>query len=246
MRLPRLRGKNKNRKRIKSTACHWQVLYRYFMNLEEIKLKKRIISLLLCLCMVFSLLPTVVFASETETSTTVYDWDQENACYKSTTDGLIKYNDNDPDGSLPEPLQTLYSNINAAADEEAKVAAIDNAKNAGTITENLANQLKRLVHVYTSDDLTNGVSLQDSTVTAKLNGDELVISGTGPLPTYTRYNAAFWAPADNSVAMRPWNTEKLGREVSSVRFAPGITEVGSYAFIIRKDLILPAQHSIKI
>ena len=32
------------------------------MNLEERKLKKRIISLLLCLCMVFSLLPTVVLA----------------------------------------------------------------------------------------------------------------------------------------------------------------------------------------
>ena len=55
-------------------------------------------------------------------------------------DGLIKYNDNDPDGSLPEPLQTLYSNINAADDEAAKVAAIDSAKNAGTITENLANR----------------------------------------------------------------------------------------------------------
>ena len=197
-------------------------------------MKKRIISLLLCLCMVFSLLPTVVFASETETSTTVYDWDQKNACYTGTTDGnepqLIKYNDNDPDGSLPEPLQTLYSNINAADDEEAKVAAIDSAKNAGTITENLANRLKRLVHVYTSDELTNGVSLQDSAITATLNDHELVISGTGALPTYTRYNAAFWAPADNSVAMRPWNTEKLGTAVSSVRFAPGITEVGAYAF----------------
>lgn len=193
-------------------------------------MKKRMISLLLCLCMVFSLLPTVVFASETETSTTVYDWDQQNACYTSTTDGSIKYNDNDPDGGLPETLKTLYSNINDAADEEAKVAAIDSAKNAGTITEDLANRLKRLVHVYTSDELTNGVSLQNSKVTAKLNGDELVINGTGALPTYTRYNAAFWAPADNSVAMRPWNTEKLDPAVSSVRFAPGITEVGAYAF----------------
>ena len=198
-------------------------------------MKKRMISLLLCLCMVFSLLPTVVFASETETSTTVYDWDQENACYKSTTDGLIKYNDNDPDGGLPETLKTLYSNINAAADEEAKVAAIDNAKAAGTITENLANRLKQLVHVYTDDELAYGVSLQDSTITAKLNGDELEISGTGALPTYTRYNAAFWAPADNSVAMRPWNTEKLGdKAVSSVRFALGITEVGAYAFYYQK------------
>ena len=202
-------------------------------------MKKRIISLLLCLCMVFSLLPTVVFASETETSTTVYDWDQQNACYTSTTDGNepqpIKYNDNNPDGGLPETLKTLYSNINDAANEAEKAAVIDDAKTAGTITENLANRLKRLVHVYTSDDLTNGVSLQDSTITAKLNDDELVISGSGALPTYTRYNAAFWAPADNSVAMRPWNTEKLGdKAVSSVRFAPGITEVGAYAFYYQK------------
>ena len=34
------------------------------MNLEERKLKKRMISLLLCLCMVFSLLPTVVLAED--------------------------------------------------------------------------------------------------------------------------------------------------------------------------------------
>ena len=204
------------------------------MNLEERKLKKRIISLLLCLCMVFSLLPTVVFASETETSTTVYDWDQQNACYTSTTGGgepqPIKYNDNDPDGNLPETLKALYSSINTAADEAAKTAVIGDAKAAGTITENLANRLNRLVHVYTGDELTSGVSLQDSSFTATLEGDELVISGTGALPTYTRYNAAFWAPADNSVAMRPWNTEKLGPAVSSVSFAPGITEVGSYAF----------------
>lgn len=197
-------------------------------------MKKRIISLLLCLCMVFSLLPTVVFASETETSTTVYDWDQQNACYTSTTGGgepqPIKYNDNDPDGNLPETLKALYSSINTAADEAAKTAVIGDAKAAGTITENLANRLNRLVHVYTGDELTSGVSLQDSSFTATLEGDELVISGTGALPTYTRYNAAFWAPADNSVAMRPWNTEKLGKAVSSVRFDPGITEVGAYAF----------------
>ena len=36
------------------------------MNLEERKLKKRIISLLLCLCMVFSLLPTTVLAADGE------------------------------------------------------------------------------------------------------------------------------------------------------------------------------------
>ena len=190
--------------------------------------------MLLTLCMVISVLPTAVLASEAGASATEYDWNQQNACYTSTTDGgepqLIKYNDNDPDGSLPEPLQTLYSNINAAADEAAKVDAINSAQNAGTITENLANRLKRLVHVYTGEELADGVSLQGSSFKATLDGDELVISGTGALPTYTRYNAAFWAPADNSVAMRPWNTEKLGNAVSSVRFAPGITEVGSYAF----------------
>ena len=197
-------------------------------------MKKRIISLLLCLCMVFSLLPTVVFASETETSTTVYDWDQNNAWYTSTTDGNeaqpIKYNANAPDDSLPETLKTLYNSIYTAKTEAAKKEAIQAAETAGTISENLADRLERLVHVYTGDELADGVSLQGSSFKATLNGDELVISGTGPLPTYTRYNAAFWAPADNSVAMRPWNTEKLSTAVSSVRFDPGITEVGAYAF----------------
>ena len=74
--------------------------------------------------MVFSLLPTVVFASETETSTTVYDWDQNNAWYTSTTDGNeaqpIKYNANAPDDSLPETLKTLYNSIYTAKTEAAK------------------------------------------------------------------------------------------------------------------------------
>lgn len=151
--------------------------------------------MLLTLCMVISVLPTAVLASEAGASVTVYDWDQKNACYTSTTDGgepqLIKYNDNDPDGSLPETLKTLYSNINDAANEAEKAAAIDSAMEAGTITKNLANRLKRLVHVYTNEELAGGVGLQDSSFKATLNGDELVISGTGALPTYTRYNAAF-------------------------------------------------------
>ena len=197
-------------------------------------MKKRIISLLLCLCMVFSLLPTVVFASETETSTTVYDWDQTNGCYLSKT-GSNESQSIKVGAGLPETLKTLYSSIYTAKTEDAKKEAIQAAETAGTISENLANRLERLVHVYTSEELPKGVSLQDSSFTATLNGDELVISGTGALPTYTRYNDAFWAPADNSVAMRPWNTEKLGdKAVSSVRFAPGITEVGAYAFYYQK------------
>ena len=189
-------------------------------------MKKRIISLLLCLCMVFSLLPTVVFASEAETT---FEWDQSNGCYLSTT-GSNEPQSIKVSAGLPETLKTLYNNIYAAETESAKKEAIQAAKTAGTISADLADRLERLVHVYTGDELASGVSLQDDSFTATLNGDELVISGTGALPTYTRYNDDFWAPADNSVAMRPWNTEKLGRELSSVRFGDGITNIGGYAF----------------
>ena len=231
MRLPRLRGQNALRKALKILPAIWRASYRYFMNLEERKLKKRIISLLLCLCMVFSLLPTVVFASEAETT---FEWDQSNGCYLSTT-GSNEPQSIKVSAGLPETLKTLYNNIYAAETESAKKEAIQAAKTAGTISADLADRLERLVHVYTGDELASGVSLQDGSFTATLNGDELVISGTGALPTYTRYNDDFWAPADNSVAMRPWNTEKLGdKAVSSVRFAPGITEVGAYAFYYQK------------
>lgn len=196
------------------------------MNLEERKLKKRIISLLLCLCMVFSLLPTVVFASEAETT---FEWDQSKGCYLSTT-GSNEPQSIKVSAGLPETLKTLYNNIYAAETESAKKEAIQAAKTAGTISADLADRLERLVHVYTGDELASGVRLQDGSFTATLNGDELVISGTGALPTYTRYNDDFWAPADNSVAMRPWNTEKLGPAVSSVRFGDGITNIGGYAF----------------
>ena len=189
-------------------------------------MKKRIISLLLCLCMVFSLLPTVVFASEAETT---FEWDQSNGCYLSTT-GSNEPQSIKVSAGLPETLKTLYNKIYAAETESAKKDAIQAAKTDGTISENLADRLERLVHVYTRDELVSGVSLQDSPFQATLNGDELVISGTGALPTYTRYNDDFWAPADNSVAMRPWNTEKLGPAVSSVRFGDGITNIGGYAF----------------
>ena len=193
-------------------------------------MKKRLLSMLLTLCMVISVFPTVVFASEAETATTVFEWNQQNGCYLSTTGSnesqSIKVN-----AGLPEALKTLYNNIYTAETESAKKEAIQAAETAGTISADLADRLERLVHVYTGDELASGVSLQDGSFTATLNGDELVISGTGALPTYTRYNDDFWAPADNSVAMRPWNTEKLGdKAVSSVRFGDGITNIGGYAF----------------
>ena len=193
-------------------------------------MKKRLLSMLLTLCMVISVFPTVVFASEAETATTVFEWNQQNDCYLSTTGSnesqSIKVN-----AGLPEALKTLYNNIYTAETESAKKEAIQAAETAGTISADLADRLERLVHVYTGDELASGVSLQDGSFTATLNGDELVISGTGALPTYTRYNDDFWAPADNSVAMRPWNTEKLGdKAVSSVRFGDGITNIGGYAF----------------
>lgn len=59
---------------IKTMPMFW-ALYRYFINLEESKLKKRFISLLLCFCMVLSFVPTAVWAADAEGSNTAIRYD---------------------------------------------------------------------------------------------------------------------------------------------------------------------------
>ena len=77
------------------------------MNLEERKLKKRMISLLLCLCMVFSLLPTAVLAvggedpdNTTAGSGQVTQKNPENSDDKASQDDLADPNDQSDSGDL--------------------------------------------------------------------------------------------------------------------------------------------------
>ena len=195
-------------------------------------MKKKFLSLLLCFCMVLSIMPTAVWAADAEGSNSAirYDWKDYEGYYDSATSGEVAYE------QQPDAIGTLYDSIYEAENETAKVAVIDAAYNGGLITENLANRLKTVVHGYTADELSKGVAFQTNAstsgpdFTAKVEDGEMQISGEGALMAYNKYNNKFYAPSNASIALRPWNTERAGQTLSSVRFGNGITEVGEYAF----------------
>lgn len=129
-----------------------------------------------------------------------------------------------------------------AEGETAKINVIEKAVNDGLIANNLAARLKEVVHIYTVEERSKGVHFQKNANTnlndfvATVTGDEMLISGEGTLMAYNKYNDVFYAPSNASVALRPWNTERVGKELSSVRFGYGITEVGQYAFFHQSRL----------
>ena len=200
-------------------------------------MKRRLLASLLTLVMVLSLLPTAALANgETNDSSspsqpsTKYDWNDYGGYYDSATEGENRYVTN------PKEIEDLYTKIYNAEGEAAKINVIEKAVNDGLIANNLAARLKEVVHVYTADELSNGVHFQRNANTnlddfvATVSGDEMLISGEGALMAYNKYNDVFYAPSNASIALRPWNTERVGEELSSVRFGYGITEVGQYAF----------------
>ena len=182
--------------------------------------------------MVLSIMPTAVWAADAEGSNSAirYDWKDYEGYYDSATSGEVAYE------QQPDAIGTLYDSIYEAENETAKVAVIDAAYNGGLITENLANRLKTVVHGYTADELSKGAAFQTNAstsgpdFTAKVEDGEMQISGEGALMAYNKYNNKFYAPSNASIALRPWNTERAGQTLSSVRFGNGITEVGEYAF----------------
>ena len=200
-------------------------------------MKRRLLASLLTLVMVLSLLPTAALANgETNDSpspsqpSTKYDWNDYGGYYDSATEGEIRYVTN------PKEIEDLYTEIYKAAGEAAKINVIEKAVADGLIANNLAARLKEVVHVYTADELSNGVHFQKNANTnltdfvATVSDGEMLISGEGALMAYNKYNDVFYAPSNASIALRPWNTERVGKELSSVRFGNGITEVGEYAF----------------
>ena len=200
-------------------------------------MKRRLLASLLTLVMVLSLLPTAALANgETNDSpspsqpSTKYDWNDYGGYYDSATEGENRYVTN------PKEIEDLYTEIYKAAGEVAKINVIEKAVGDGLIANNLAARLKEVVHVYTADELSNGVHFQRNANTnltdfvATVSDGEMLISGEGALMAYNKYNDVFYAPSNASIALRPWNTERVGKELSSVRFGYGITEVGQYAF----------------
>ena len=200
-------------------------------------MKRRILASLLTLVMMLSLLPTAALANgETNDSpspsqpSTKYDWNDYGGYYDSATEGEIRYVTN------PKEIEDLYTEIYKAAGEAAKISVIEKAVKNELIANNLAARLKEVVHVYTVEERSKGVHFQKNANTnlndfvATVTGDEMLISGDGALMAYNKYNDVFYAPSNASIALRPWNTERVGEELSSVRFGYGITEVGEYAF----------------
>ncbi len=209
-------------------------------------MKRRLLASLLTLVMMLSLLTTAALADEVTKTSTKYDWNDYGGYYDSATEGENRYVTN------PKEIEDLYTKIYNAEGETAKINVIEKAVNDGLIANNLAARLKEVVHIYTVEERSKGVHFQKNANTnlndfvATVTGDEMLISGEGTLMAYNKYNDVFYAPSNASVALRPWNTERVGKELSSVRFGYGITEVGQYASFIRADWILPAQHLIEI
>ncbi len=200
-------------------------------------MKRRLLASLLTLVMMLSLLPTAALANgETNDSpspsqpSTKYDWNDYGGYYDSATEGEVSYI------KAPEVIRKLYDEIYAAEGEPAKISVIEKAVKNELIANNLAARLKEVVHVYTVDELSKGVHFQKNANTnltdfvATVSDGEMLISGKGALMAYNKYNDVFYAPSNASIALRPWNTERVGKELSSVRFGNGITEVGEYAF----------------
>ena len=197
-------------------------------------MKKRLLASILALCMIITMTPTVAFAAGDDESSpqanTTYEWKDYGGYYDAATEGEVSYI------SEPTEIGTLYDEIYAAESETDKIAVINKALSGELITENLANRLKEVVHVYTTEELRKGVSFQKNGNTnlsdfiATVNDGEMLISGEGELKAYNKYNNKFFAPSNASIALRPWNTERAGQKLSSVRFGNGITEIGEYAF----------------
>ena len=199
-------------------------------------MKRRLLASLLTLVMMLSLLPTAALADEVTKTSTKYDWNDYGGYYDSATEGENRYVTN------PKEIEDLYTKIYNAEGEAAKINVIEKAVNDGLIANNLAARLKEVVHVYTVEERSKGVHFQKNANTnlndfvATVTGDEMLISGEGTLMAYNKYNDVFYAPSNASVALRPWNTERVGDELSSVRFGYGITEVGQYAFFHQSRL----------
>ena len=68
--------------------------------------------------------------------------------------------------------------------------------------------MKAVVHVYTADELSEGVAFRKNAstsspdFTAKVDGIEMLISGEGALMAYNKYNNVFYAPSNASIALR--------------------------------------------
>ena len=178
------------------------------MNLEERKLKKRIISLLLCLCMVFSLLPTAVLAADGEdTDTSV------------SSGSVMQQNPKNPDDQSDPDNQADPDDLNDSEDS-------DDSDAPQLLGEGLGSALHGNCGA-TDEDSVNWALSQNSDGSTYT----LTISGDGAMADYTDPTK----PDAEGVNIAPWynSYSEYSETITKVQIDEGVTSIGDNAF---KDL----------
>lgn len=190
------------------------------MNLEECKLKKRMISLLLCLCMVFSLLPTAVLAENGEDPDTsagpgqVMQQNSEDLGDQSDSNDQSDSGDQSDQGDLPDSENS------------------DDSDAPQLLGEGLGSALSGNCGATPADTVSWALTENE-------DGYTLTISGNGAMADY--YAQYVQRPTEFSGDIAPWRrallpntsddrtTEKVV-PITKVEIGDGVTRIGSGAF----------------
>ena len=195
------------------------------MNLEERKLKKRIISLLLCLCMVFSLLPTAVLAADGEDPDTSAGSRQVTQQNSENSDDL---NDSD-DSAIPAVVAEGGEGATTTAVPELKNPAtsgisggIDWKVENGTLTITPSNSPE--------SGFARGQMVENyGTLTKEAPDDADYIAALTAAGYTPGSNGHFYYPNTKTwVSDSPWKF--LSEQITSVVVKDGVTSIAARAF----------------
>ena len=192
------------------------------MNLEECKLKKRMISLLLCLCMVFSLLPTAVLAENGEDPDTsagpgqVMQQNSEDLGDQSDSNDQSDSGDQSDQGDLPDSENS------------------DDSDAPQLLGEGLGSALSGNCGATPADTVSWALTSNDDGRTYTLT-----ISGDGAMADY--YAQYVQRPTKFPGDIAPWRRALLSNPdadrttdkvvpITEVEIGDGVTRIGSGAF----------------
>lgn len=221
------------------------------MNLEERKLKKRMISLFLCLCMVFSLLPTAVLAADGENpdnttagSGQVTQQNSEGLGNQSDSDNQSDPDDQSEQNGLNDSENSNGSAVPAVVAEGGEGATttevpelenpptsgtsggIDWKVEGGTLTITPSNSRE--------DGYTKGQMVENyGTLTKKAPKDEAYIAALTAAGYTPGSNGHFYYPGTKTwVSDSPWKF--LSKEITKVVVEDGVTSIAARAFRLPK------------
>ena len=220
------------------------------MNLEERKLKKRIISLLLCLCMVFSLLPTAVLAADGEDpdvsagSGQVMQQNPENPDDLADPDDQENLGDqenqDDQAGQDDQVSQDDQENLGdqAGRDDLKDLENSDGSDAPQLLGEGLGSEMSGNCGAVGSEASVQWALTQNNTDSENPTYT-LTISGNGAMADY--YAQYVQRATDFSGDIAPWRRALLSNPeadrttdevvpITEVEIADGVTRIGSGAF----------------